>query len=360
MSRIGWRLTVEPTSHLFGWSLLRADAHGTKVWSGLVEDAGRVRERVQHAVQPSSHDLLDPDVEARLAVELGRTMLPEPLVEALADGDGSDLLTICARGWLAQVPWEALALGTGQSRVVERCRLMSGLAPGLVADLTTAARPASVTSGRGLWVVDPGPPDGRWPPLYPTGYPSPIRAAARSTDSLVPDGMGLTARELSELLRSGPWEWLVFVGHCVSNPDSPAAASMVLSGADGAELFSAHAWLREPTKFPCPVRTALVGCGSDDADVMEQTGLVIAALRAGAQVVLATRWSLPNVEATSQLVAVVGEFLLADRVLEGLGDWQRVQARRWVQTGDPASSPLYWAAMTTYDLSLMRSPAALR
>lgn len=351
MGSVGWRLTLEPCRDLVAWSLLRAEADaGTDVqaWSGLIEDAAGLRAIALSAV---TGGMLDPVSEAEAARTLGGELLPPVLQKALLGASQVHLLTLCTRGWLSQVPWDALAIGQDGARLVQKCVLLGGLPPGLVEspdhdDLVPEAGP-------GLWVVDPGPPDGRWSSLYPAGYPAAVTKSVPADDQLLPDGLAFTADDLSRALGARPWARWVYFGHVANQTGLPAGVGLVLSGNDGPDLLTAHRLLRNPERWPMPGRVALLGCGSDDSSLSEQTGLVTAAMRAGADVVTATRWPLVNSEGATRLLAAVSAALLEPSVLSAVRRWQCAELEHWRSSGDPNSSPLYWASAITYDRHLL-------
>lgn len=351
MSAPGWRLTFEPCGPMVAWSLIRVDDDHPQgeVWAGILRDTTHLRALAEEAADPAG-DLVDPGREPIVARELGVGLLPGALRQELSRSTEVQTLCVLARGWLASVPWDSLAVDWGGTRVIERCIVIGGLAPGLAADVG-AVTPTPEARGT-RWVIDPGPPDGAWPPLFPAGYPAQVRALPAAGDDLVPDGLPLGPDVLSHDLTTRPRGQLGFLGHVTSDPASPAAAALVLSDANGEALFTAHQWLREPGRWPAPVRVALIGCGSDDGRSFEQAGLPIAALLAGARLVTTTRWPLPNSPAAVHLLRGV---CAAQRLagVHALRRWQLGCLTRWRQEGTADDSPLYWASLVTYDRELI-------
>ncbi len=352
----GWRLTLEPCGAMVAWSLIRVDdEHPTgQVWAGLIEEAAALRARAADCPDPSGGALVDPGREDALARELGRALLPAPLRTLLTDSTGPHTLTLLVRGWLAGVPWDALALDSSGTRLIERCFVLGGLPPGLAADVA-GVLPAAPGPGT-LWLVDPGPPDGNWPPLFPAGYPGPVGALVRPQDDLVPDGVPFGADALAARLRPRRFGQLGYLGHVTSDPLSPAAAALVLSDSDREFLFTAHQWLRDPSRWPAPPLVALIGCGSDDTRAFELAGLPTAALLAGARVVTGTRWPLPN---TPPVVELLETVCAAQRAagIESIRAWQLDRLDQWRRTGAEGASPLYWASLVSYDRALLGGEA---
>ena len=206
-----------------------------------------------------------------------------------------------------------------------------------------------------LWLVDPGPPDGPWPPLYPFGYPAEVTALPRANDTILPDGAPFTPDDLAECLAGRRWGSLVYFGHIGTKSDLPAGVGLVFSGPTGPELLTAHAWLRDPARWPAPPRVALLGCGSDDSGALEQSGLMAAALNAGASVVIGTRWPLANTPGAIRLLQATSTALAEPSVVDAIRRWQCAELDLWRSTGDPSSSPLYWSSPVTYDKTLLLS-----
>lgn len=112
--------------------------------------------------------------------------------------------------------------------------------------------------------------------------------------------------------------------------------------------------------WPAPPRVALIGCESAaDLRFTEPFGLATAMLHNGADLVTATRWTLPTSFAYHHLAKVpesvrpLSEAIRAtDRAHEhpdpvsSLATWQHEQLDHWRSEGRIEHSPLLWAAMT--------------
>lgn len=371
-SRVHWWLAAEPLGDDMVWALTRVSA--TEVTTGpegagLVEGLADIRALAEAARPSGERDLwsgpmTDRRREHDLAVRLGLALLPDILRTALARADPScpDTVTVAVRGWLARVPWDSLAIDERGIRLVEVARVLGGLPATL--HVGRARLPDPAPAGPPVRVVDPGPSvsgvddeRGQWRPIYPEGRP-PAWDGVLTGDAefLAPaDGEGLTPADLSALLTGGAPARLTYFGHAISGEEqAPAAAGLVLvDDAGRAKIFTAFEWLAEPDRFPAPPRVAVIGCGSDDSAVAEQSGLPIAAINAGAGIVTATRWILPldpgpgGGPTTALAVAIDGAHGSPDPV-DALRTWQLERLRRWRRRGEPADTPLLWAALVTY------------
>ncbi|MEU9332733.1 tetratricopeptide repeat protein [Streptomyces sp. NPDC048290] len=115
----------------------------------------------------------------------------------------------------------------------------------------------------------------------------------------------------------------------------------------------AHVW-------PAPPRVALIGCESGgDLRFAEPFGLATAMLHNGAELVTATRWTLPTSFAYHQLAGVPASVRpLSDAIVAvdaahedadpvgRIARWQQERLDRWRAHGRVEDSPLLWAAMT--------------
>lgn len=361
LSADAWWLSLEPLGDDVAWALTRARSSGAgaePVGAGLIGALGELQREVATALPGHrGHGLwsgpwVDPVAERRLAVRLGRTLLPPALRDALATGDGTAPPTvwIATRGWLAQVPWDALAVDDdGAVRLVEVAQVVGGLPATVVSE----ARDAVTCDGAVLRVVDPGPT--RHGRLYPATPDAWWDRCADDEDVLPLPGRTLDADGLSRALRLGPRRFVYF-GHAVGgSPDAPAAAGMVLTAASGdADVLSAYRWLGEPERYPCPSRLAIIACGSDDGAHIEQSGLPVAAVRAGARLVTVTRWTLPVAPGrgdacpTTRLGLAVDTAHAQDGPVAALRQWQIRRLRAWRGSGARDDAPLLWASLVTY------------
>ncbi|CPR10976.1 CHAT domain protein [Mycobacterium bohemicum DSM 44277] len=172
---------------------------------------------------------------------------------------------------------------------------------------------------------------------------------------------------LADLLDRAPSR-LMYVGHASSAEGRADRAALHLACTAGlpgdARPIGDHRPLTASdlmaSQWPMPPRVALLACGSGgDYQFDEAAGLVAAMILGGAQLVTATLWSLPTTAAYRQFAGHEGADPMADLVIAvdrahdeaeagcAVNRWQREQMRRW-RDGDPAASPLYWAALVTF------------
>lgn len=379
----GWLLTIEPLGESVTWSLLRNDGATTLVDVGHLPSAGHLQEMARR-LQPVTTTLptaagtaglwasalCEAGAERDTTAALGSALLPAALRVALLarrDQDAPDLVTIAARGWLASLPWDLLGLaGPGGPRLLERACVVAGLSPVITATRHLSSPPRDPASA-GCAAVDPGPPLGPAPTLYPAGIPDRLTCALTAADDT--SGVhtrGMTPEELAYHLHQHPSR-LLYVGHIHTPPrqDEAAAAAFILRGPTPTmpARLTARQWIAEPNRWPAPPRVALIGCASNDATSYEQTGLVVAAVNAGAHLVTATRWPLPtdnpdtrgctphqpvHHEALTDLAVAVHAAHISRDPLTHLRAWQLTRLHRWKTTGDIHHSPLLWASPLTY------------
>lgn len=388
MTPTGWRLTVEPFSDAIGWSLLRNDGRTELVDAGrhpAVEVVrGLVYEMCPNTTAAPRSDgcaglwastLSDPDSELLTAVTLGKALLPNRLREALLSTrpDVENTVTIATRGWLAGVPWDLLALDDdGRVRLMERAVVLGGLSPVVDGTRARVSEPMSYDAP-GCAIVDPGPIQGASGSLYPSGYPSRlIDRFDRHEDIYTQADRGADPDQVAFALNQRPAR-LLYLGHIRGAPaDHQRFAALVLRGSSLSTpaFLTSRDWLADPHRWPAPPRVALIGCASDDTSSFEQTGLVIAAVNAGAHLVTATRWPLPadhpaprtltptqpvNHEVLTDLAVAVHSAHTQPRPANHLRQWQLRRLDHWRRTRDRADSPLCWAGVITY-LTAPRKP----
>lgn len=368
MTRIGWRLVLEPTAAGVAWSLMWDDGAGTDVEAGLHADPTEWEEIVGSLVPTSGAadlwdgPLADWEREYAAAQVLGESLLPRRLREGLLQPGTEHTVTVATRGWCAAVPWDTLVIDETGTRLLERCTVLTE--PHLL-----AAQPVdrkglrSAGGGGGLAVVDPGPvagPEHSVRPLYPGDVPrflhetlnqDPLDVVARGRRG----SRAVSVADLSDLLRSRPWDRLLFAGHVRPGAaDNPTRVALVLSRGREPDFLTAYDWLGDPAAWPVPRRVALIGCGSGDGRPPEDAGLPLAALLAGADLVTATRWPVPTDLSETQhtfarLVSMVQRAHRQSDPVAYLRDWQITELYRWRLTHDPAHAPLIWAALVNLE-----------
>jgi hypothetical protein len=360
---VAWWLSIEPLGDDAVWALTRvADGQPPDgpVGAGLLPGIGFVRDLVESAmptaetvqVEPLSGPLIERSAELHLATTVGRVLLPYALRKELVNAAAGQqhTVSVAVRGWLANVPWDALALDDdGDLRLVERATVLAGLAA--TVHVGRARLPDLGATGPVVRIVDPGPESK--PRLCPLGADLFYELCVGDEDV---HGRPFGSDELASVLTTGRPARLLYYGHaCSGTPEAPAAAALLLSN-PAMELaeFTAFDWLAEPDRFPAPPRVALIACGTDDGKQIEQSGMPIAAVNAGAELVTATRWILPvDPELamscpTAALAAAVDEAHAEADPIAALRRWQIERLRNWRERGEVADTPLLWASLVSY------------
>jgi hypothetical protein len=156
------------------------------------------------------------------------------------------------------------------------------------------------------------------------------------------------------------------LAHDPDDPDPPVTTpdGRALEESAATDRLSARIWLHLPQRWPMPRRVGIIACQADDAGYVEQTGLTLAALNAGARIVTTTRWALPG-DATARtdptksgpttaVALAVDEALRAADPAAALREWQLGELDAWRSAATPvarrAHAPLLWAALVTYML----------
>lgn len=364
--------------------------------------------------------LADRDLEDRWARNLGRLLLPDALIaQVLQRSPDLPILRIHSSGRLAQVPWELLAIDADGRRLVDVADIRADV-PVTVRAARDQRRPPAMEPSNGpvLYLLDPWTGGGRTldPDLpaaevlatHLSGLPRYGRVAADAVRPKDLIAQRISRADVSRLLRADPGpSRLLFVGHVVAPDldDRPEEAALYLT--DGRKSFGyARLQPRGPggqfrvhrrplTAFdlfagtlldadpeaeksradlgperlpgeriwPMPPRVALLACDSGtDLRFPEMSGLVAAVVNNGAQIVTATRWSMPTDTAyedtgrldadrspTFEMVAGVDAAHEAGDPFATLKAWYRTRLDAWRDHGNLADSPLTWAALTTYD-----------
>ncbi len=304
--------------------------------------------------------LLDGQRERDLSTRLANALIPHTLA--------AELNSWLARGVrphvrvqpspsTAFVPWEALRVDDGE-------RMVHNVAVSVLAPVSVADRAITPFDPHGtvVHVLDPKVP----------GFPD--NSALGSVLGEAGAALGQTRRDdvdrdyLEKALSTAAR--FVYVGHvttgdhgldarmhlsCTAETTGRAAVLGTHRPLTAADIVLGH---RQGHPWRIPNRVALVACESGgDVRFAEPSGLVTAMIHGGAEYVTATRWTLPTDEGLRQLAGDVPSVLVpavqaVDEAHRGdpitaLNDWQRTQATAWEKAGDPACSPLIWAAFTT-------------
>lgn len=332
--------------------------------------------------------LTDREREAALATRMGAAVLPAELAGLLMAADEPVRLRLTPSPRLSRVPWELLALPD--------CRRLVQ-----VADIVHDP-PATLHAHRDrlpdvwccdapvLYVLDPQP---RSPVLDEDGWTgldgwltereSTGRLRVRDRPLAQPGGVG---RELlGERLRDpAPPSRLLYFGHATAGDAEPGSASLHLD--DGPEVTGLARVVNGHRPFtaldllygtvlttphgegrpghliwPMPPRVAIIACESGgDHRHLEPFGLVMACLNAGAELVTATRWTLPTDHAftelvedptgrpTTELMRRVDHCHDQDDPVRQLAEWQRSTLAAWLDHGRTRDTPLLWASLTTH------------
>lgn len=328
----------------------------------------------------------DRDREVELGNTLARALLPWAFAAELNDLILRGIRThvrIQPSPSLGRVPWEALRVDEGE-RFVHNAEV-SVLPPASVRNAAGRTVEPRDPSGPVVAVLDPPVPGGgtslgrildpndatiehhlaRLAPRLVLGDGSPA-----SSDGPL-SGLPVTRDDLQRTLAEAAR--LLYVGHVTSadhaldvrlhlscGPSTTGRAAVVhghrpLTAADLAHGHNGHGPWR------LPHRVALLACDSGgEGRFAEPSGLVAVAVRGGAELVTAARWTLPTDAGLEQLtgrpsqafaeaVVAVDAAHEADDPVVAMAAWQRVLADRWEQAGDLAASPLVWGAfMTAY------------
>ncbi|WP_153342245.1 CHAT domain-containing protein [Nocardia aurantia] len=344
------------------------------------------------------------DAENELAQYLSRVFLPFRLAEQLYrlwTGGVRPYVRIQPSPRVARIPWELLAPDP-ELRLLDIADVgtlaPAGLvhAPGRVARSWSADRALPVVA-----VLDPRVPGFRADSALGSvlgrmdGQAPLARRVAEYGDRLAPavtdpvDAFRRTDVDrdwLGRALRAGAAR-LLYVGHVTAaTPESGRSeeARLHLACTDATTGFApidrihrplsakdlilgTHAAAADPvdgaTRWPIPARVALIACESGgDLRFGEALGLLAAMIHGGAELVTASRWTLPTDLAFQRFGAAgSGTRPLQDAVcaidaaherpdpVEALLRWQRERLAAWRDTRQVVDSPLLWAAFATVD-----------
>ncbi|MEV8375219.1 CHAT domain-containing protein [Kribbella sp. NPDC056861] len=365
-----WRLTLEPMGVHVAWSLLHTDgtAPATAVGGGVMRDTHDAAASAFAIAPQRSADgqldlhrniLVDPIQERAAATLLGARLLPPALRDGLLE-PGRHQVQIAARGWLANVPWEAVTVDDrSNTRLIESALLVSAMSPGIAVTRARSAPPVDC-SLPGLAIVDAGPAEDSVTgesAIYPGRLPPELVGGGGLTagEVVAPGKYSMSAAAAGKALAGQAWSRLLYLGHVTAGrPEEPAAAALVFQRHGIRDPLTAGMWLADPARWPAPARVALIGCGSDDARFTEASGLPVAAINAGAQLVTCTRWTLPSdrLQAAglpaTQLALAVHRAHRSESPITTLREWQLGRLQAWKADPAPEASPLYWAALTSY------------
>lgn len=357
--------------------------------------------------------------EVALSSEFAALLLPADLAKEIADAFVSNdrrpiLIRLMPSATTAQVPWELLPITVpgpdGASvtmRLIEVADILQEVPAGVHAGRARLPQPwQQEVEGTTLFVIDPRT-NVAGPVLDESGHEAFRARMALTGHPTSRVDSEFNRRHLHEALTAQtPPNRLIYVGHVVMSEDSPGATSLLLS--DNYQMFGVTAAFNvvqrplsaldilEGTKnserriqyileydkvkrrdikwpaereikqsgaeiWPMPSRVVLVACDSGaDLRNPEPFGLALALINAGAELVTATKWTLPTDRAFHLLDGVASDPLLDTALalddahatqdpVSAISHWQRGRLAEW-QSGAtaPTASPILWAAFSTY------------
>ncbi|MCP2267238.1 CHAT domain-containing protein [Promicromonospora thailandica] len=331
-------------------------------------------ETVPDALRRSWAVLGDVDQEMRLAEALAGALFPAPLVAELEHFRARrPHLRVQGSPALAVVPWEALRVDDGE-RLVHRCDV-SLLLPASVRGSRTRTPAPHRPGGPVVAAVSPVVPGAvaSLEPVMRTSEPlveamlAGLGDRLRGTPAEGPVRSHLDRERLRELLADAAR--FLYVGHVSAGTYALGTSLHLTDGPEARGRAPLVSGVHRPLLaadvaldgWAAPSRVALVGCASGgDTAYADPAGLVAAFTARGAQYVTAARWALPTdagldaltgsgtrSEAFARAVVAVDAAHEAADPVAALGAWQREQAEAWERTGDPAHSPVVWAALGT-------------
>jgi len=317
----------------------------------------------------------DQDAEICLSETLAKAFLPCDLareVERRCSSRDPGLFRVLPPPSAYAVPWELLPIG--DRRLIELADIVQ-VAPPLGRD-GTGVHPRPWTDSPPLRVVDPA---DRPPVLAKLKSDDADKHAERYGWAANELGQRYTPEQLSHDLTRAARSRLLWVGHVSSADGTPGSVALEMSNDPRAgptrlsavTLFLDGGAAELPgtdQAWPSPSRVALIACRSGaDMSHIEPFGLVVAFLQAGAELVTATKWTLPTDLAIAgvmrhrgaqELAPGRGPFNLAAREVDriqsdpdpvrALGQWQRQRLQDWRSSGSLLDSPIIWAALANH------------
>ncbi len=353
--------------------------------------------------------------ERRFSQRLRSALLPDELAGEILDAavEGTPVLRMLPAASCAAFPWELLLLGDEGSarRLIDLVDIVADPPAGVHAGRSRIPRRYS-GGADAVHLIDPAPAGGGMGRILTDEQRDALLAVNPGTWSgSAPESSTVTRADLSQRLRAEhPPSRMLYVGHVVSPESHAGATSLLLSDpaamygvlpvVDGMRPFSALDLLEgtlfatqrlheTPLSFPppdeliwpsgrndslpghdiwpMPPRVALIACDSGaDLGRSEPFGLAIACINAGAEIVTATRWTLPTDRAFRRtalprpgrdpqplfdMVAAVDEAHRGRDAISSIAAWQRTRAAEWDSAGTTAPawlSPITWSALTSF------------
>jgi hypothetical protein len=362
-----------------------------------------------------------PERELALAQKLASVLLPSRLAAAImsAAESGRPVVKVIPSPSTAAVPWETLALPDSR-RLIDLADIAYDVPATVKAKRARLPQPwADAQRGPVLYVLDPAlPPNaglgqviaprgqGGWQALEAILQARQDSGRLRPADRAIALKTSVTRADLDERLRAEPYSRLLYLGHATAGEGTGQAAlylSDMIAATDNQqqatvtrhgpltalELFAGTNAVPAVTAvpgaisesfigvrpWPMPNRVAIIACASgSDFQNLEPLGLVVAIMNSGAELVTATKWTIPSDAAfeivsrpatsmaSTSMALAVDKCHEAPDAVSALAGWQRSQLERWTAHGNIEHSPLLWAALSTYaapampDLKLSITP----
>jgi hypothetical protein len=331
----------------------------------------REGETVDAALQRAWHVWGDVEQEKRLSAALASSLIPGGLAAELNHFLIRGLrphVRIQPSPAIGSVPWEALRIDEGERMV--HCADVSTLLP---ASLRNAPRPPrGADDAEAVRVVNP---------VIPGRIPN-LGSVLRENEPLLEEAFGYAGRPhmSRERLRDelAGASRLFYVGHVTTGAYGLDTRLHLTDGPEARGRADVVAGLHRPLTaadimddgWRIPERVALLACASGgETGFADPVGLVAALTLRGARLVTSARWTLPTdvglewlqaqglsgsatrssapFSAFAEMVAMVDVAHDSADPVAALNAWQRSRADAWEHSGDPAYSPLTWAALTT-------------